>query len=449
MDVKKLFKGIAVIVDDEIGKPDSSIVQIRKHIESQNIPVATYEEIPNCDIIPSLSNAAFVILDWEYKNGTLAIDISSGERVTFASSELQTSQKEKLIEFLKKLIDQTFVPVFIFTLHSEDSIKSSLQDNGLWIDNKPNRIFIKRKNDIDTSEKLFSEIENWLKEMPSVYVFKEWEKVVSKNKDEMFLELYKFSPNWVKVIWDMLKEDVEKEFIYEFGTFITRTLNNRITSYSFDETFIKNDTKVEPKELLQVLEGERYFRYREQPQQAYTGDLFKKGKKYYLNIRAQCDLSREEDPVLYCIEGEKLGRNRIVKDHIKMTPEGKITFGDESSFLLTEILPMFGDEGKIEDLNSKLEELNKKFRKHRDSVFYRKGSFLERNDKVIISCVNGEEVIEFGLGICLIKFKDFKEKEIKRIGRILPPFITRIQQKCAQNLVREGITPVPEKLFCQ
>lgn len=35
----------------------------------------------------------------------------------------------------------------------------------------------------------------------------------------------------------------------------------------------------------------------------------------------------------------------------------------------------------------------------------------------------------------------------KLIGRILPPYITQIQQSCANHIVREGIMPTPEAIF--
>ncbi len=94
--------------------------------------------------------------------------------------------------------------------------------------------------------------------------------------------------------------------------------------------------------------------------------------------------------------------------------------------------------------NDELEEFNKNFAKHRNSIFFRKGTFLERNDKVIVGCVAGEQVLQFNLDISI---KIFNAEKSKRIGRILPPYITRIQQKCAQNMVREGIMPVPKELF--
>lgn len=438
MDVEKLFQGIAVIFDDEISNPTSTIYTIKENIQRKNIPVAVYNEIPRPEIIPSLSNASFVILDWDYTNSELSVE---GEERLSVPTELKNEQDEELILFIRELLRGVFIPVFIFTSKSVDSIKTNLRDVGLWYDDKDNRIFIKQKNDISSEDQLFDAIEEWLKAMPSVYVLKEWEKNISKSKDAMFLELYGYSPNWVKIIWDMLKED-SIENHREFGEFVTRNLNNRIGTYEFDETIIGAQRDISPEELRRVVEGERYFVYHTQPEQAYTGDLFKDGNKYYLNIRAQCDLSRigesgEYDPILYCIEGKKLRSKDIVTDDIRMTTEGTLIFGTGKGFSLEEM-------GAICKNDKELQKFNKNFANHRNSIFFRKGTFLERNDKVIVGCVAGEQVLQFNLDISI---KNFNAEKSKRIGRILPPYITRIQQKCAQNMVREGVMPVPEGLF--
>lgn len=76
--------------------------------------------------------------------------------------------------------------------------------------------------------------------------------------------------------------------------------------------------------------------------------------------------------------------------------------------------------------------------------FFRKGALIGRNDKVIIGCVAGEQVLQFKLDISIKEFNLVKDK---RIGRILPPYITRIQQKCSQNMIREGTMPIPKELF--
>lgn len=438
MDVGKLFQGIAVIFDDEISNPTSTISTIKEIIQRKNIPVAVYNEMPRQEIIPSLSNASFVVLDWDYTNSEL--DVGGDERLSIPA-ELKAEQDKNLIQFISELLRLVFIPVFIFTSKSVDSIKTTLRDAGLWNGDKESRIFIKQKNDINTEAQLFGAIEDWIKAMPSVYVLKEWEKKISKSKDAMFLELYGYSPNWVKIIWDMLKEDTIENH-REFGDFVTRNLNNRIGSYAFDEDIIGAQRDISSEELRRVVEGERYLVYDIQPEQAYTGDLFKEGNKYYLNIRAQCDLSRmdergEYNPLLYFIEGKKLRSKDIVTDDIKMTKEETLIFGAGNRFSLDDMHEICKDEAKIQDFN-------KNFVKHRNSIFFRKGAFLERNDKVIVGCVAGEQVLQFNLGISI---KNFITEKDKRIGRILPPYITRIQQKCAQNMVREGVMPIPKELF--
>ena len=371
MDVEKLFQGIAVIFDDEISNSDSTISNIKKLIEKKNIPVAVYNEMPRREIIPSLSNASFVILDWDYNNSKLSME---REERLLVPAELQNEQDEDLIRFIKELLRHVFVPVFIFSSKSEDDIKTTLIDEELWYNDKPNRIFIKQKNEINSEKQFFGAIEEWLKSMPSVYVLKEWEQQISKSKDIMFLELYGYSPNWVKIIWDMLKEDaLALDNHHEFGEFITRNLNNRIGLYEFDEDIIGAEIGISSEELIQVIEGERYLTYgKKQLKQAYTGDLFKDNDKYYLNIRAQCDLSRRKNPTLYCIEGEAIKDTDIVTDYIRMTEDMKLFFGkDGDYFELKNVQNTCSDTKKLEDIN-------KKFQNHRDSIFLRKGTFLER-----------------------------------------------------------------------
>lgn len=326
MDVEKLFNGIAVIVDNEIEKKSSAIYKIKELIEAKNIPVAVFSEIPQLDVIPALASASFVILDWDYTNGEL--EVEEGERVTIPGG-LAENEEERLIEFIKKLLSDVFVPVFIFTAKQPNTVIDSLKEASLWDDKKTNRIFVKQKIDVDTEEELFSAITEWIKKMPSAYVLKEWERVLRETQNAMFNEFYSYSPNWAQIIWNMLKEDsIENQ--QEFGDFVTRSLQNRIQNYSFDEASIQSDTPPNIEELRKVVEGERYLSYVEQPAQAYTGDLFKDGSKYYLNIRAQCSLAREEDPVLYCIRGKKLKSKDIVSEDIRLTTERELVFSAKS-----------------------------------------------------------------------------------------------------------------------
>ena len=338
-DVEELFKGIAVIIDDEVNNNESPIFKIRELIEKRNIPVLTYTEVPEVEIIEALSNVAFIVLDWEYKGDALETD-SFEERVLMPLA-LHEEVEDRLIKFISGIINKIFVPTFIFTGHDSEKIKNKLKECDLWKEDSPNRIFIKQKSELDSEEKLFTSIKEWLKEMPSVYVLKEWERIFNKTKNEMFLELYRYSPYWVKIVWDTLKRDsIDNQT--EFGEFVTRNFVNRIVQYNFDEDCLNTEKTFSQKELQMVIEGERYIRYDVQPRQAYTGDLFKDGKNYYLNIRAQCDLARCNqqgvyNPMLYCVKGKKLKNKDIATEDIKITEEGKLSFGTGKEYALDEL----------------------------------------------------------------------------------------------------------------
>ena len=440
MEVEELFKGIAVIIDDEINDESSPIFNIRKLIEKRNIPVLTYAEIPSVEIIEALSNVSFIVLDWEYMGNSFQPDFSE-ERLVIPET-LHDDTEEHLIKFIDGIINRIFVPTFIFTGHDSEKIKNKLIENNLWEEGKPNRIFIKQKSDLDSEEKLFTSIKEWLKEMPSVYVLKEWEKTFNKTKNEMFLDLYGYSPYWVKIVWDTLKADsVDNQA--EFGEFVTRNFVNRIGEYKFDEECLDTEKTFSQKELQTVIEGERYIRYSSQPLQAYTGDLIKDGKNYYLNIRAQRDLARpnqqgEYNPTLYCVKGKKLKNKDIATDDIKITQDGKLSFGVGKEYTFDELKNICTD---IE----KLKKVNNKFRNHRNGIFFNKGDLLGKRPEIIIACIAGENAIKFDLKeIIPLPYKEYVDR---RIGRLLPPYITKVQQNSSQYIVREGLMPVPEELY--
>lgn len=438
MDVERLFNGIAVIVDNEIEDKESAIYKIKGLIEAKNIPVATFSEVPQLDTIPALASASFIILDWDYTNGEF--DIEDGERIA-VPGELSESNETRLIDFIKKLLDEIFVPVFIFTAKPSNTVIESLREASLWDDSKVNRIFVKQKAEVDTDEELFSAITEWVKKMPSVYVLKEWEGIIRQAQSSMFNELYTYSPNWAKIIWDMLKAD-SRDNQREFGDFITKQLLNRIVGYSFDEATITTGDKIHIEELQKVVEGERFVRCSQPQPQAYTGDLFLDTDSghnvYYLNIRAQCDLARNSNPDLYLIRGTELSDADIVTKEIEFTNNKILQFGAEKRYSLEDL-------GEICQNEEKLNELNELFSTYRKNAYFTNGNIIGKKSEIIITCVAGNKALKFRLDID--KIKNYNQMKGKLIGRILPPYITQIQQNCASYIVREGIMPVPNEIF--
>lgn len=96
------------------------------------------------------------------------------------------------------------------------------------------------------------------------------------------------------------------------------------------------------------------------------------------------------------------------------------------------------------DINE-LKKVNNKFRNHRNGIFFNKGDLLGKRPEIIIACIAGENAIKFDLKeIIPLSYKEYMDK---RIGRLLPPYITKVQQSSSQYIVREGLMPVPEELY--
>ena len=210
VDIVDLFKGIAVVIDDEIINPTANIHNILKQLKSQNIPLLTYTSIP-FDEASYFQNLAFVLLDWRL----IKQDVSSEAVETGVTipATLQSYEAKDNIEFIKKLKEICFCPIFIFTNEDPDVVINKLESEGLYSKNKPNHIFVKSKNDLKGKNKLFSEIKKWLKNNPSIYVLKEWEREYQKSKNKLFTDFQELSPIWPKIMWKCFEDDgVNKSF---------------------------------------------------------------------------------------------------------------------------------------------------------------------------------------------------------------------------------------------
>jgi len=403
LDIKKLFSGSAIIIDDEIKKEGSKdlILKIRNKLKAYHIPILEYEKIPEDEEICNFNNINFILLDWQ-----LLETPESGIKIP---KELFIKNN---IEFLKKIKKVNFTPVFIFSNESPDSIIRKLSDEDIYDKGSNNNyIFVKRKQDLfseDNDNLLFAEIEKWLKETPSMYVLKKWEYSLNEAKRKLFWDFYEINPNWPSVLQKTFTDD-GSDVNYELGNFIYKNLSARAEQITFDNNILDQEDDNIPKEdIRKVLEAERFIKNDSlPPDKPCTGDLFEckvdvrglKEKRYYLNIRPECDITIRPDgtsnPELYCLKGCIL------------------------------------DEKKI---NSEDED---------NKVSFRNGNFIEKINNTYISFINSGKIIEF-------LFKDLKIKKWntvkdKRIGRLLPPYITKVQQRYSSYLQRQGLPAIPEK----
>ena len=396
MNTKELFKGVAVVIDDKINAERSEKEKIHEIVDKltdNNVPLIKYEYVPENDEIIQLMNVSFVLLDWELFEKPAGTFFDESPFIN------------DIINFIKTLKQVTFTPIFIFSHLDSDTIIRKLIETGLYEEDKSNYIFVKRKGELisETDEnKLFEEIENWLKATPSIYVLKEWEKSLNEAKNKLFWDFYNINHKWPSVLQKTFTDD-GSDVNYELGNFIFKNIMARTEPISFDEDILKiEDNELSKEELRNVLEAERFIKNNSLPDMPHTGDIYSyrvEGEdidRYYVNIRPECDIARKSNPELYCLKGKII------------------------------------DE---DDINPKEQRDNE--------IRFVNGAFIEKANKVYLPFVISGKILEFSLND--IKIKKWNSVKAERIGRILPPYITAIQQKYSFYLQRQGLPAIPEK----
>ena len=392
MDIKGLLSGIAVVIDDQLdagaggghGDGDTDrIVEIVERLERElDLPCYTTSMMPPERTWPGLLQAAsFVLLDWKlWPTGAPA---------------LEDEGIEKNVRFLERAKDY-FVPVFIFSNESPEDIESRLPKAIYRRESSGgNFVFIERKASLLSGNSLdFRAVKRWIGENASVYALKTWEQAFHAARKELFSSMYARSPDWPKVFWKAYKDDgVDPSS--SLMHLINDSLRGRVVGTgAFEAEILSSSAADVPKGDLRALIGETSFR----PQKALLedevrcGDLFRLPKgKFLLNLRPDCDCVPRDGTVdevdLYCVEG------KAMRDS----------------------------------------ELRKK---------YRGGHFDERVWESIAFSIHEEKSIRFDFR----KFRVERFAAIKnqRIGRLLHPYTTRIQQRYALYLQRQGLPRIPE-----
>lgn len=392
MNIDKLLSGIGIVIDDKIYEADDDgIMELIGQIKEKYIPIITYKEIPYDKDIENFRNISFILLDWNLDNSGMEsmklLGVKSGNTI-------MERNNQRNVEFISKIKDICFTPIFIFSNANRADIEDTLKKTRLFKGDGSDFIFIESKSKLKSN--LFQKIEKWIKDTPSIYALKEWEHSFYKAKNELFWYFYSINHNWPKILWDVYEGD-ETSKSNELGELITRNVVNRIKSFEFEKDILSTANLPEKKDIREVMEGERFIKDALlADNEIHTGDIYEispNSGEYYLNIRPQCNLvlRNVNDDItsidLYLISGKKLGE-----------PTSKDKF--------------------------------EKFFKQ------------ERVTTAIVFPIN-DSIIEF-------KFKDLKiislsDLGLPRFGRLLPPYITKIQQSYALYLQRQGLPPIPKE----
>ncbi|MDB6060062.1 MAG: hypothetical protein JWM78_165 [Verrucomicrobiaceae bacterium] len=400
MPHRSLFYGAAVFIDDHFHAGDPRVTSIKEQIEQAGCHVVGMTGLPKENSWENLKFASFFIVDWKLHEGSFTDE--GGVPMARASEQLDAQHVAETIEFLKKLKEIRFAPVFIFTNEDVESVQEHIKKcpelNG---ESGPSHIFVKNKSEV-LERGVFDVLSDWLKTAPSAYVLKRWEQEYERAKNALFLDFYNKSVYWPLIMWKTFEQDSVPQSI-ELGNLIGRNLASRMTPFDFDlgsyvDAFDAHMpvNQNEYRAMLQkVLSGERFLDIKYLHESSVSpGDIFYDGKKYYyINVRPECD----------CF------------------PRGEVQLDD---------LPIYLLRGAKLSHTKTIEKYDKAY-----------GSLRESDNEAVLFGLLPDTTISFRFSDLKIEvWKDWKEK---RIGRLLPPFLTRLQLRYSAYLQRPGLPRVP------
>lgn len=386
--------GIGLVIDDELDDKKANIQKIVSNIKKHHIPLVLSNELPDITFSNNLNSISFIILDWE-----LSPEIQKLKRkgISIPQSLLEEN-KNKIIEFLNYIKNNIFCPVFILSNENINNIRSYLEEKGLINDNQTNFILIKSKSNTLYFRSIKSHIQKWIRNSPPLYVLHMYENALAKAKNETFATFYNLSKSWPIVLYNNAQKD-KIDYSTEIMTTISKNIETRMPRLSLHENIFKRRKKIESKEIQKVIEGQTFIENTKLKEEDLdVGDLFLEkvpgGKrKYFINIRPTCSLRPSKGASIDSVE----------------------------LYLLK------GEEYKIPKGRSVKKEL---IREGREGHSYSK-----------IYCVYNGKHISFKFNdLCI---KTYEEMKNKRIGRIIPPYITELRSKYTTYLNRQGLPRIP------
>ena len=391
METKELMSGIAVVIDDALdGAPvvggEDLIGQIVKWFETEwKLPFVKMTMLPTPALWPNLLRAAsFVLLDWQLWKEDVG-------------DMLKRSTIDDIKEFLKAA-RENLVPVFILTNANLDDVKAELRKLPKDVYDEAtagnNFVSVEQKNVFWSGASVeVGTLETWVYGNASVYALKTWHRVLDGAKSELFQAMCRRSVNWPRVFWETYREDGADPSA-SLTNLINDSLRGRMRVDGFDDKHLGGPAgNVSGDELRGVI-AETSFRVGGvlPPHEVRCGDVFQcEDKKYWLNLRPDCDcIPRDGGDVgeidVYCVQGNRLPGNALRK-------------------------------------------------------MFKNGHFEERvSESVVFGIVDGKSILFKFAKLRVCKYSEVRKQ---RVGRLLHPYVTRVQQRYALFIQRQALPSIP------
>ena len=379
--LKNFLSATALVIDDEIVDENSTISRIISKLEQQGTLFVKHREL--LESIDSISNIAFIVLDWDLMKKEQIADMPEG--VSLGATLLE-DQKSKIRDFIKDVIGKYFIPIFIFTQENIESIKEYLECEAIVKEAiGKNRVYLSSKGALQDDQVIVS-LNDWLNNSMTVYTYKIMEEAIETAKHKFFNEMYTCDVNWPCHVYQILKKDEPADINSDFQEFLMTSFTSTINPIVFNPSGFERTVSLDPAEVIKIFGKIKFLSYEGQANIGlHSGDIYVNcdGEKneYLINVSASCDMRYKR---CYFVMGKDTSSPKkydiVCTYTVKRILEKKgIEFHLDNALLLD-----------ITDAN-----------------------------KITLECEEGT-------------------KDYKRIGRLLNPYISGLQNKYSNYITRVG-----------
>lgn len=396
-DAMSLFtNSTAIIIDDEVYKQRTRINKIKNEFEEKGISFVCCEMIPEKKLWDSYHNLSFIIVDWRF-----VPQIDYGREV---GSGYYEAQENEVMAFVEYIYLKFFMPIFILSQEDKTPIIEKLKTRENLkkaLDRK--QIVVMRKNTLNAT-KIEGLIRRWCVNNPDVYTLKNIDNALQSARDELLCSLSKYDKRWPLIVYKTIQDDEPVEINDEYSEFLISNLIGRIPSIEYDTTIMgQKFRKMDHLDLIELYSNAKIVKYSDDDKSGFhTGDIYLsenlEEKKYIINITAGCDLRKKK---MICLKGKPVA---IPKEQF----DPKVGLIQRNDMAL---IPSFFSHECVE---------------------FRYSDYLSKDFK------NGYE-IRLGSGRDTINYK--------RVGKLIHPYITFLQEGFSHYICRTGMMRHPNEAF--
>lgn len=387
-----LLAGAVAFIDDEIGAAASTASALLADIRATGRPVAAAASLPtDRDAwFEHWQSLAFVVLDW---------DLSPGSSGAIGGSTLSAYEREKLYDFVDALLERVFCPVFIISAENTDGIKTQLLQH---------QSFVTASESLDPRLAVFSKailmadivahLTQWVEATPALQALITWAREQDRAKNRLFIDFNELAPDWPAYVWRAATAD-GVDAGYELASVISTNLLNRVDPVTFDASALS----------------------------AYNGDLPHESMRKVAAGRTMLSADRLPEKMIFPGDLFAFPDDSDADVWMNVSPVCQ-TVGRDSNPIMLHLI-----HGTREDLPSSQTAFSKLHNRSKGPT-----------GTVIHALFDGNPYY-FSFGRARIS--SWEDAKPHRKGRLLPPFVTRVQQMHAAYLQSEGVPSVTSELY--